>query len=148
MTNDQPPPIPDEHQFESKTIAFAANRARRSAERIAKDPERAVTLIETAEAKVERAGKSISSVVQYLRVFARMLRAYFSRKYTALPWRTVVWSLAALAYFVWPIDLIPDILLVGFLDDAAVIMYVVRQIQKDLDAFLAWESEQPAADAE
>jgi uncharacterized membrane protein YkvA (DUF1232 family) len=69
-----------------------------------------------------------------------MLRAYFTRSYRDVPWRTVTWGLAAVVYFVAPLDFIPDFLLGGLVDDAAVVMFVARQIQKDLDAFLEWES--------
>lgn len=49
--------------------------------------------------------------------------------------------IAAIIYFVSPIDFMPDMLPGGFIDDAAVIAYVVTQIKADLDNFLAWEVE-------
>jgi uncharacterized membrane protein YkvA (DUF1232 family) len=49
----------------------------------------------------------------------------------------------AILYFVSPIDLIPDWLpLAGFVDDAAVILFVIRQLKQDIDGFLAWENAQ------
>lgn len=48
--------------------------------------------------------------------------------------------IVAIIYFVSPIDMIPDALVgIGFIDDAAVIAFVVAQINADLDNFLAWE---------
>jgi uncharacterized membrane protein YkvA (DUF1232 family) len=48
-------------------------------------------------------------------------------------------------YFVSPIDLIPDFIPVaGYVNDAAVIAFVVRQVKIDLDKFTAWEAEQRA----
>jgi len=47
---------------------------------------------------------------------------------------------AAIIYFVNPADVIPDVIpLVGYVDDAAVIAWVVAAIRADLDAFRRWE---------
>lgn len=148
MASDQPPPIPETPPSESKALAIITERAVRRADRIAQDPERALTLLDTARKKAERSRDSIKKVWNYVGALIRMLRAHFNRTYRELPWRSAVVGLAAVVYFVAPLDLIPDFLLGGFVDDAAVIMFVVRQIQKDLDAFLAWESEQLAENAD
>ena len=148
MTTDEPPPIPDTPPAESKMLAVVTNQAVRRAERIAEKPDRAMTLIESARKKAEKSRDSIQSAFQYIGALIRMLRAHFKRSYHELPWRSVVWGLAALVYFVAPIDMIPDFILGGLVDDAAVVMYVVRQIQKDLDAYLAWESRQIDDDGE
>lgn len=141
MTAEEPPPIPDHPHSESKAIVLVTNRAVRRAERIANEPERAETLLESARKKAERSRDSIQTAWRYIGALIRMLRAHFNRTYSELPMRSVVWGLAALIYFVAPLDMIPDFILGGLVDDAAVVMYVVRQIQKDLDAFLAWESD-------
>lgn len=52
----------------------------------------------------------------------------------------------AIIYFVTPVDLILDwIPLLGFIDDAAVVVFVIRQIRSDLDKFLEWEAGQDAS---
>ena len=49
----------------------------------------------------------------------------------------------ALAYFVSPIDLIPDFIpILGLIDDSTVIAVVVAQIKSDIDNFIAWEATQ------
>jgi uncharacterized membrane protein YkvA (DUF1232 family) len=145
MTTDQEPEnIPADSPSDSKAIALITNQAVRRAERIAKKPDRVVKLLESARIKADRSRDSIRSAWDTIGALIRMLRAHFSHTYSDLPWRSIVWGLAALIYFVAPLDMIPDFILGGLVDDAAVVMYVVRQIQKDLDAFLAWESQQPA----
>ena len=72
----------------------------------------------------------------------RMARETLARRYRRLPRRTLIAGLAALAYLVNPLDLLPDVLpLLGWLDDAALITWVARQIRRDIDAFTAWERE-------
>lgn len=47
--------------------------------------------------------------------------------------------LAGLIYAVSPIDLIPDFLPGGFVDDAVVIGWVLKTVHVELDAFREWE---------
>ena len=64
-----------------------------------------------------------------------------------LPWRSAFYSVAALIYFLNPVDLIPDALIgIGFIDDVAVIGAVVNAIRKDLDGFVSWERQLPDGD--
>lgn len=91
-------------------------------------------------------GKNKGSLVEvwrYLTALIRLTRAYFDRRYTDVPWQTIVLAIAALVYFVSPIDLIPDFIpAAGYLDDAAVVSFVVASIKADLDNFLEWEDDQ------
>ncbi len=49
--------------------------------------------------------------------------------------------IAAIVYFVSPIDLIPDFIpIVGYIDDVFIIGLVIRSVKADLDRFLLWES--------
>jgi len=76
----------------------------------------------------------------------RLLQAYIRHEYTDIPWGSIVLVVVAIFYFVSPIDLIPDwIPIAGYLDDAAVIAFVLSQIKVDLDNFLKWEAEQTTA---
>jgi uncharacterized membrane protein YkvA (DUF1232 family) len=55
----------------------------------------------------------------------------------------------AVIYFVSPIDLMPDWFpLSGLIDDAAVLVFVIHQIQTDLGKFQAWEAERNTSNAE
>jgi uncharacterized membrane protein YkvA (DUF1232 family) len=73
--------------------------------------------------------------------FFRLLRAYVKREYTDIPWQSLVLIVAAVLYFLVPVDVIPDFILgLGYLDDAAVIAWVVKTLQSVLDDFRKWES--------
>ncbi|HLT05163.1 MAG TPA: YkvA family protein, partial [Pseudomonas sp.] len=60
--------------------------------------------------------------------------------------KALVSIVAGLAYFLSPLDLIPDFLLgVGLLDDVAVLAWIMRTWRGELDAFVAWRDAQSAA---
>jgi uncharacterized membrane protein YkvA (DUF1232 family) len=53
--------------------------------------------------------------------------------------------IAAIVYFVMPLDLIPDFLAgFGFVDDAAVLGWTVKTLSSDIDAFTEWEAQNAA----
>lgn len=74
-------------------------------------------------------------------LLVRFVKAWAREEYRGVPWRTLVYAVGALLYFVSPVDLIPDwIPVLGLTDDVAVVVAVVRAIRKDLDRFARWEA--------
>ena len=70
-----------------------------------------------------------------------MVRESAAGRYRRLPLRSLVAVVAAIVYFLDPLDLIPDFVpLLGFADDACVVLWVAHRVRRDLDAFLAWEA--------
>lgn len=70
-----------------------------------------------------------------------LAKAYVKREYRAVPVRTILAVLGAALYVLNPIDIIPDVIpVVGFLDDAFVIGFVLKQIRSDLEAFKDWRA--------
>ncbi len=127
--------VPDE-----KALVKVVDRSRDLATRVAQDPGQTEKLIRSAERKAARNENAIRQVYQYVVSFSRLLRAYARREYTVVPWGSIILITIALIYFVSPIDLIPDFVLGGFIDDIALIASIVKQVQSDLDAFRAWET--------
>lgn len=81
-----------------------------------------------------------AAVKEKFLVLGRISRAYASGHYREIPWKTMVMIVAALAYFVMPIDLLPDLVPVtGLTDDVAVLMAVFNAVSGDVDKFLLWE---------
>lgn len=73
-------------------------------------------------------------------VLGRLLRAYVVGDYREIPWKTMLTLVAALLYFVNPLDLIPDVIPVtGLTDDFAVLVWVYNAMRLEIDKFLAWE---------
>jgi uncharacterized membrane protein YkvA (DUF1232 family) len=78
-----------------------------------------------------------------VRLAVQCVRDVARRRYR-LPWKTVAALTAALAYFLAPIDVIPDLIpLSGFLDDAAVLGLVFGTAEADLRRYCEWRGVDP-----
>lgn len=123
---------------EGEPILF--DRARCQAEEYAKDERRVFALLEEAQRKADRYQQQLDKALEGLQAFLRLIGAWLRGRYRVVPWRTVVLCIAAVIYFVNPFDLIPDFLpMLGFLDDAGVVAFVLQSIRRDIDDFLEWE---------
>ena len=118
--------------------------AQQRAESLARDPEAAESLLARAEDKARRVRnvRRVRGFWSDLTALLRMIRAPIKGEYRDMPWRTLVAALAAVVYFVNPFDVVPDVVpFVGYVDDAAVIAFVLRLVGGDLLRFRAWEDE-------
>ena len=123
--------------------------ARTSAKGVLRRRMRLFRLLRDAYRKLARNEDALTRVRGDLLHLLRMARAWARKEYRAVPWRTMLYVVAAIIYFVNPVDLIPDALVgLGFLDDAAVISAVVRALQSDIQKYLSWEAAAAASDVE
>lgn len=83
---------------------------------------------------------SLAATKQKFGVFARMAQAYASGRYRDVSWKSMLIVLAAIIYFLNPIDLIPDLLPgLGLTDDFSVLLWVYNTVSREVDKFLTWE---------
>jgi len=140
------------YQPDPEKVSEAAERSRSRAEEYMKDPEKSKRLLDEAMKKAkskEKPSGPVAELLENLKSVFRLLQAYFNKQYTAIPWGSIAMLVGAVIYFVSPIDLMPDWFpLSGLIDDAAVLMFVIRQIQTDLGKFQAWEAERNTSNAE
>jgi len=145
MTKNTYQPDPDK-------ISEAVERSKSKAEDYLKDPEKSKHLLDEAMKKAknkEKISGPLADLWENLKTVFRLLQAYFSKQYTTIPWGTIVLLVGAVIYFVSPLDLMPDWFpLAGFIDDAAVLVFVLRQINADLQHFLAWETQYDTAESD
>ena len=121
-------------------VSSGFDGAREQAETCAADRPKVSRLLGTAERKAYRERGRIGEIWETLQTLLRLIAAWAHGRYNVVPWRTVVFAVAGVLYFVDPLDLIPDpIPFLGYLDDAGVLALVLRVIRKDIDRFLAWE---------
>ncbi len=131
----------------SRFYKTAAQKARD----ISDNPELLDDLMDQVDKKARDKGRAVlGESWDSLMMFFRMIRAYAGGRYRKIPWKTLVGIVGTLVYFVMPFDVVPDIILgIGFMDDAALLLWTMRCFKQDMDAFAAWERERepvPACD--
>jgi uncharacterized membrane protein YkvA (DUF1232 family) len=96
--------------------------------------------------KSARKGQRKGGLSTDLRLLQALALAYWRGEYRAVSRQALLASVAALVYFLSPLDLVPDFLIgVGLLDDFAVLAWVTRSWSKELEAFRRWRDAQPPA---
>jgi Uncharacterized conserved protein len=104
---------------------------------------RVVLLIRDAYAHLEANADALAAVWSDLRAALRLLVAWTRRSYREVSTASLVLLVAALLYFITPIDVIPDTLgALGFVDDLAVVRTAVETVRGELDQFRDWEAQQ------
>lgn len=74
-------------------------------------------------------------------IFCNMVSDYKKGNYKEIPLATIITALAAIAYFVSPIDIVPDAIpLLGALDDATLIALVAEALSNDLHSYYRWKT--------
>lgn len=92
-------------------------------------------LLEKADRKAEKNYEFLIPVWESLRSLIRLIRAWLLGRYTASP-VVILMATAAIVYFVYPLDFIPDgIPVLGFVDDSSVITFVAKANIQHLSRF-------------
>lgn len=70
-----------------------------------------------------------------------LIKSYIKKEYTNIPIGTIIAIISALAYFLSPVDFIPDALPgVGLVDDATVIAVCLKLVKSDLEDYKKWRN--------
>jgi uncharacterized membrane protein YkvA (DUF1232 family) len=115
------------------------------AEQTVQDRGRTNSLLERvfARFKVFRRMFFLGFVLRQLGRIAALVKAWVKGDYRAVSTKTVVTAIAALIYFINPLDLIPDwIPVIGLLDEALVLAWVTKSLGRELDEFEQWNNSQ------
>ncbi len=114
------------------------------AKQIIDNPEKVSAVLEKAMALCEDLSQ-VRIIGKYFRdasLVCSMLNDYICKRYTKVPTATVITLLAAVLYFISPIDIIPDFLpLIGHLDDMIVFGFVTDAAKVDLKKYEKWKKE-------
>lgn len=111
-----------------------------------RDPGKVQALLDDAELKPKQ---RLGEAKQQLATLLRLLKAWLSGRYRRVSTSTLVAAVAAVLYFVLPLDLIPDFILgLGLVDDIAVIAWVLNQFRSELQQFCQWERSQLTPDTD
>ena len=108
-----------------------------------REPDRLRDLLQQAKGKADAAGGSgpMKDMWHSLLSLLRLLRAYASGEYRDVPTKSLILMVAGVLYFVMPIDVIPDFIVgLGFVDDAAVLAWVLTTVRVVVTDFERWEA--------
>ena len=115
-------------------------QAKIRAARIVKDPGELRRLIEEAIAKMDKHKGALKEILGDLKLIFRLLKAWITGDYREVSLETIIFLIAAVIYFLMPIDAIVDVIpLVGYVDDIAVIGFVLASVKGEVDKFRQWE---------
>ena len=101
------------------------------------DCEKTKCILNKAKKKAEKYEKGpINKLYSELKVLVSMVNDYVTKTYTKTPYGSIVAIVAALIYFISPIDFMPDFIpFIGIIDDAFVLGLVLKQIESDINLY-------------
>jgi uncharacterized membrane protein YkvA (DUF1232 family) len=115
---------------------------RKRAEKLLMSAGAAENTADRAMAKAERVSK-LSQGLADVFTLGRLARAWARGEYRQISRTTIIMVMGALVYFLSPIDAILDTIpVIGFIDDAMVLAWVVSEIKAELTDFRGWEARQ------
>lgn len=95
-------------------------------------------LLKKAEGKSKK--KGLAGVYEDVKTMMQLLKDYRKGNYRNVNTSSILLIIAGLIYLVTPIDVVPDFLLgMGFLDDAVVLGYVIKQVYQVIDEYTIWK---------
>lgn len=95
---------------------------------------------EELESKEARVPGALGKFVNQIGLLFGMVRDYASGAYREVPWQAVAMAVAAILYFLSPVDIIPDFIpVVGYVDDAVITGLVIGAIRESLKKYCAFK---------
>ena len=119
--------------------AFAGYRGRARA--MLRDPQALEALAtEARQQAIHSPSSRIRELGDQIKRLGRLVRAYANGSYRDISVGNIVLIVAAILYFVTPIDLVPDAIPgAGLVDDATLLAFVLARLENELAQFAAWE---------
>ena len=97
---------------------------------------------QSTQKMLRRGSEGLATAQAQLSLMIELVSAYVKGDYREVAGSTLISVVAALLYFIAPLDALPDFLFGwGLLDDAAVISYVSNQLRRELEAFKQWRDQ-------
>lgn len=116
-----------------------SSRAR--AYEIISSPEEAEKFDTDLENKVKES-KGLSKWFNTIDTIGDMVVDYAKGNYKEVPLNTIVGAVAALVYFLSPVDLLPDVIPVGGqVDDIAVLGFAIKSLGYDIEKYEQWKKD-------
>ena len=126
----------------SRLTSYVKKKFIRIAEDLMENPQGLKFKLESAIEKINKKNvtDSLGVYVEELKTLIRLTKLWGTRKYSGVETQTILYTIVAVVYFVTPTDFVPDFILgLGFVDDIAVLSWVLGMIKDDLQKFKDWE---------
>ncbi len=115
-------------------------KAKQKAESFLSNKEKLKKLLQDGEQKALAKKQKLESVWTDVQTLFRLVKAWVKKEYTAIPWKSILYIIASVLYFVNPLDVIPDFIpLTGLLDDITILTFVINSVKGDIEEFKKWE---------
>jgi uncharacterized membrane protein YkvA (DUF1232 family) len=107
------------------------------------------TLSKIKQKESSRLNLSATDAKETIVLLSGLVRDFVDGRYRDIAPDTIIAALAALLYFLLPLDAIPDfILALGMIDDFAILAWVARHFREELDRYRDWQMSQPNLETE
>lgn len=94
-------------------------------------------------------GQGLESYADDLLLLMSLVKDYYQGNYRNIPYKTISAAVVGLLYVLNPIDIIPDFIpFIGHIDDALVLRFCLKLMEKDLLKYKNWKDKQTAAKEE
>ncbi len=86
-------------------------------------------------------GKGLERYSKDLLLLLSLVKDYYQGNYRDIPYKTISAAVVGLLYVLNPIDIIPDFIpFIGQVDDALVLGFCLRLMEKDLSKYKTWKN--------
>lgn len=91
-------------------------------------------------------GRGLERYTNDLLLLMSLVKDYYKGNYRDIPYKTISAGVVGLLYVLNPIDIIPDFIpFIGQIDDALVLKFCLRLMEKDLLKYKTWKDKQTAS---
>lgn len=127
-------------QFDESKAKRDLEGFKNKAQEYANDPQKAKKLLNDAIKKADNLKGPLEKIWDDLQLMFGIVKDWITGEYKEVPIGSIIAIIAAVLYFVSPLDLIPDFIPVaGFIDDIFVIGLVINQVRADLYKYKEWK---------
>lgn len=110
------------------------------AKSVFRDSSKVEKKLEEAWNKAKSLDPRLKDLLENVETFIEIVRAYINGTYRDIDQKTIIFLIAGILYFINPFDVIPDILpIIGFTDDAAVLLFILSKVKGEIDKYLEWK---------
>ncbi len=133
--------VVNERIFSDKELEEQLSSHYKEADELLQDEDKLEDFVQRLERKL-KAVPYIGERIAWIPTLISLVRSYVKKEYTKIPFASIISILAALIYFVSPIDLLPDFIPgIGYIDDVAVLMLVMHMVKDDVDEYKEWKEQ-------